>query len=215
MHCFTNIFSDTATGVAAHQPHKIVPAELQLAWRETGKKQYELKDHLGNVRVVLSDRKEPIDSTLNYFTASVLSASNYYPFGMQLPEGTYVARDSSTRYGFNEKEYNLWTSSLKIQDYGFRYYNPATARFLSVDPLTVAFPNRTPYSFTDYTTKKPPAPITGRVEKLACSSLIPQTKRRIGGSPNRCDLYVWLSAWRWPARALRLPGLRGALLRWF
>ncbi len=32
-------------------------------------------------------------------------------------------------------------------DYGFRIYNPAIARFLSVDPLTRSYPWYTPYQF--------------------------------------------------------------------
>lgn len=36
-------------------------------------------------------------------------------------------------------------------DYGFRIYNPAIAKFLSVDPLTKKFPMLTPYQFASNT----------------------------------------------------------------
>ncbi len=53
------------------------------------------------------------------------------------------------RFGFNGKENDdnkEWGQSL-VQDYGFRLYNPAIAKFLSVDPLADKFPYYTPYQF--------------------------------------------------------------------
>jgi len=38
-----------------------------------------------------------------------------------------------------------------IQDYGFRLYNPAIAKFLSVDPLAPEYPELTPYQFASNT----------------------------------------------------------------
>jgi hypothetical protein len=38
-----------------------------------------------------------------------------------------------------------------LQDYGFRIYNPALARFLSVDPLSPKYPELTPYQFASNT----------------------------------------------------------------
>jgi len=38
-----------------------------------------------------------------------------------------------------------------IQDYGFRLYNPAIGKFLSVDPLTSEYPELTPYQFASNT----------------------------------------------------------------
>ncbi|WP_299465729.1 RHS repeat-associated core domain-containing protein [uncultured Microscilla sp.] len=50
------------------------------------------------------------------------------------------------RYGFNGKENDQEWGKL-IQDYGFRLYNPAIAKFLSVDPLSPEYPFYTPYQF--------------------------------------------------------------------
>jgi RHS repeat-associated protein len=57
------------------------------------------------------------------------------------------------RYGFNGKEAdtNREWGSLTHYDYGFRIYNPAIARFLSVDPLTRKYPELTPYQFASNT----------------------------------------------------------------
>ena len=58
-----------------------------------GQKRYELTNHLGNVLAVISDRKKPVGSgsTVNYYAAEVVSAQDYYPFGMlQHPERIIV-----------------------------------------------------------------------------------------------------------------------------
>jgi len=53
------------------------------------------------------------------------------------------------RYGFNgkEKDQDGEFGSITNYDYGFRIYNPAVGRFLSVDPLTQSYPWYTPYQF--------------------------------------------------------------------
>lgn len=52
------------------------------------------------------------------------------------------------RYGFNAKEKDSEGEfGLNHYDYGFRIYNPAIAKFLSVDPLADSYPWYTPYQF--------------------------------------------------------------------
>ncbi|MBL7801496.1 MAG: RHS repeat-associated core domain-containing protein [Chitinophagales bacterium] len=52
------------------------------------------------------------------------------------------------KYGFNGKEKDDEVSGTGNQyDYGFRIYNPRIGKFLSVDPLTKAYPWYTPYQF--------------------------------------------------------------------
>jgi RHS repeat-associated protein len=54
-----------------------------------GSKVYELTNHLGNVLATIADRKMGKDTdgdgVVDYYEAVVVSASDYYPFGMQLP----------------------------------------------------------------------------------------------------------------------------------
>ena len=52
------------------------------------------------------------------------------------------------RYGFNGKEKDKDMNSLTAYDYGFRIYNPAIGKFLSVDPLIGSFAYLTPYQFS-------------------------------------------------------------------
>ncbi|MDH5414965.1 MAG: hypothetical protein OEW87_12570 [Flavobacteriaceae bacterium] len=53
------------------------------------------------------------------------------------------------RYGFNgkEKDQSGEFGGNTTYDYGFRIYNPAIGKFLSVDPLTSSYPWYTPYQF--------------------------------------------------------------------
>jgi RHS repeat-associated protein len=51
------------------------------------------------------------------------------------------------RHGFNGKENDREWGDQLIQDYGFRLYNPAIGKFLSVDPLAPSYPYYTPYQF--------------------------------------------------------------------
>ncbi len=118
---------------------------------QLGRKVFELSNHLGNVLATVNDRKKPEDLDLNhiaeYYEPTIISASDYYPFGLQM-EGRTLESESY-RYGFNGKEKDEsgeW-GDLTHYDYGFRIYNPGLGRFLSVDPLTKSYPWYTPYQF--------------------------------------------------------------------
>jgi RHS repeat-associated protein len=115
-----------------------------------GYKFFELSNHLGNVLVTISDKKLGHDGgsgVVDYFLADVVTANDYYPFGMGMPGRKYVS-GSLYRYGFNGKEQDSEISGTGTQyDYGFRIYNPRISRFLSVDPKTASFPFYTPYQF--------------------------------------------------------------------
>jgi RHS repeat-associated protein len=109
-----------------------------------GDKRYELSNHLGNVLVVVSDKKIPNGTGI--FNADVLSYSDYYPFGMLVPNKHGTSRDY--RFGFNGKENdNEVMGEGNFEDYGMRSYNPRIGRFFSVDPLTKLYPELTPYQF--------------------------------------------------------------------
>ncbi len=68
---------------------------------------------------------------------------SYYPFGMTMPHRQFTG-NQEYRFGFNGKETD---SETDLQDYGFRIYNPALGKFLSVDPLTKDYPSWSPYPF--------------------------------------------------------------------
>ncbi len=118
-----------------------------------GQTMYELSNHLDNVLVTVSDRKVQAGTsgTTAYYTADVVTATDYYPGGMLMP-GRKYSSSSLYRYGFNGKENdNDVKGEGNQQDYGLRIYDPRLVRFLSVDPLAGKFPMLTPYQFASNT----------------------------------------------------------------
>jgi RHS repeat-associated protein len=103
--------------------------------------EYELTNHLGNVLVTITDSR-----TNNNNTATLLNATDYYAFGMAMPDRKYNLNNTKNRYGFNGKENDEETGT---QDYGFRVYNPALGKFLSVDPLADEYAWNSTYSFAE------------------------------------------------------------------
>jgi RHS repeat-associated protein len=120
-----------------------------------GLKVYEFSNHLGNVLTTFSDRKIAIESIsdigyVDYYTSEILSSTDYYPFGFQMPGRVYEA--DGYRYGFNGKEQDPETYGTgNVYDYGFRIYNPRIGKFLSVDPLFSNYPMLTSYQFASNT----------------------------------------------------------------
>jgi len=120
-----------------------------------GKKIFELSNHLGNVLVTISDKKYGHDAgngTIDYYTPDIITANDYYPFGMLMPGRKYTA-GSSYRYGFNGKENDNDVKNVEggQQDYGMRIYDPRVGKFLSMDPLFKSFVDLTPYQFASNT----------------------------------------------------------------
>ncbi len=111
--------------------------------RKVGYKNYELKDEVGNVRVVLNDVKEPV-SGKSTFTANVKYVADYYSFGSLLPGRNSI---SGYKFAFQGKEKD---DEIKgngdSYDFGARIYDPWVGRWLSIDPLGETTPQRTPYN---------------------------------------------------------------------
>jgi hypothetical protein len=57
-------------------------------WSLLGTRYYELTNHLGDVLIVIIDKKIGVsldDATVNRYKAEALSPHYYYPFGMEQP----------------------------------------------------------------------------------------------------------------------------------
>ncbi|MES2655513.1 MAG: RHS repeat-associated core domain-containing protein [Bacteroidota bacterium] len=115
---------------------------------QRGSKRYELKNHLGNVLVVVSDKKiQQCSSTVvTSYLADVVSANDYSPFGAPLAGRSYTAPNTKYRFGFNGKEND---DETQTQDYGMRIYNYKLGRFLSVDPLSNFYAWNSTYAFAE------------------------------------------------------------------
>lgn len=115
-----------------------------------GEKVYELANHLGNVLVTISDKKLGVDQNsdgvIDYYTADVQSAQDYYPFGFKMPDRTYNA--SNYRYGFNGKEEDDEVKGDgSSMNFGARIYDPRIGRWSSVDKLEKGYPSLSPYNY--------------------------------------------------------------------
>ncbi|MCB9222096.1 MAG: hypothetical protein H6615_09770 [Ignavibacteria bacterium] len=121
--------------------------------RYTGHKEYEIKDHLGNVRAVISDVKNPhnLSSSISSwtFTAEIRNLNNYYPYGMELPGGAYASIGNYT-YGYNgmEKDDEL-KGSGKTYTTKFRQASTVEGNWWSRDPLEMSMPYQSPYILMD------------------------------------------------------------------
>jgi Leucine-rich repeat (LRR) protein len=115
-------------------------AKAGIAYRSVGQKQYELNDHLGNVRVVVGDEKlatlTPQGSSLSMdLRAAVRSYFHYYPFGMNQPGGVYGGDTlRSYRYGFNGQEKGSEISE-GIYTAEFWQYDSRIGRRWNIDPI--------------------------------------------------------------------------------
>ncbi len=103
-------------------------------FRILDKKQYELKDHLGNVRVAIGDMKIPTAVRgVAPFVVDEKSVSDFYPGGMSISDRSW--QGTSYRYGYNSQE-----KSLEIDASGnhhtaeFWEVNNASLRRWNLDP---------------------------------------------------------------------------------
>jgi RHS repeat-associated protein len=127
------------------------------AFREQTSTHYELSNHLGNVLTTVTGRKlgidENMDNVVDYYKPEVVQATDYYPFGAEMPGRTYknplFSGTNDYRFGFNGKELDKSGEfgSLTHYDYGFRIYNPSIGKFLSVDPMIAKYPSLSPYTY--------------------------------------------------------------------
>ncbi|MFM2201167.1 MAG: hypothetical protein RL040_367 [Bacteroidota bacterium] len=112
---------------------------------ETGNRQYELSNHLGNVLTTISDRKTFVSGV---FVAEVISVTDYSPFGVALEGRSYSSE--LYRFGFNGKESDTeQTSDINIYSFEFRDYDSRVGRFLSVDPLFATYPWNSTFAFAE------------------------------------------------------------------
>ena len=115
-------------------------AKLLEQWREFSRKRdnysidfvYFNRDHLGNVREVVSEKGE------------VEQVNAYYPFGT--PIYALGTNESQQRYKYNGKEFDE-LHGLNTYDYGARQYAPLLPMWDRVDPLAEKYYGVSPYAY--------------------------------------------------------------------
>jgi RHS repeat-associated protein len=147
------VFVSSDNTIAAKWPKLSVTYSSNSSDRIANQKSYELKDHLGNVRVAIGNMKvgrdNNSDSKADMYTARISSVLDYGPYGELLPGRTYTP--SSSNYGFNGKRYDseFHNNTGDIYDFHFRIYDPRLGKFLSTDPLEKEFAWNSPYAFAE------------------------------------------------------------------
>ena len=101
-------------------------------YNEGGVYYFYLTDHQGNNRVAS-------DGNMS------MQVIHYYPFGIAFAE-TPVSDQGKQPYKYNGKELDMM-SGLNQYDYGARYYDPAIARFTTLDPLCEKYYSISPYAY--------------------------------------------------------------------
>jgi RHS repeat-associated protein len=120
---------------------RIVPMQYNDAtfWKH----EYNLKDHLGNTRVVFAAHP--------HGQPEVMQQTSYYPFGMTLQQQNFGgALNQPNKLLYNGKELQddeLAGVSLDWYDYGARFYDAQIGRFHSVDPHAENYPSFSPYTY--------------------------------------------------------------------
>jgi RHS repeat-associated protein len=120
---------------------RIVPLHLDddVLW----KYEYNLTDHLGNVRVVFAAH--------SHGQPEVMQQTSYYPFGMTLQQQNFGGLNANpNKLLYNSKELQddeLAGSRLDWYDYGARFYDAQLGRWHVVDPSAENYTSFSPYAY--------------------------------------------------------------------
>ena len=111
-------------GSALQQKELPVYASGRIATfnRQNGTYQYEVSDHLGNVRVVINEAKKANGEV------DVVYATDYYPFGGEI---TYA--ENGYRYGY-QGQYAEKDKESAWLNFALRMYDPVIGRWMTTDP---------------------------------------------------------------------------------
>lgn len=139
----TGLFSTDQIGT--YVPHAIDEEEgIRALWIQfRGQKRYELKNHLSDVMVVVSDKKESSEGMLK---ARILTAEDRYPFGSPMPDRVFNA--GGYRFGYNagsEKADELYGEGNGYSTL-YRILDTRLGRWWSVDPMADDLAPVNPYT---------------------------------------------------------------------
>jgi RHS repeat-associated protein len=144
------IYGSSRLGINVNKVDLLDENSEELLSLSLGKKLYELSNHLGNVLTVINDIKLPQSSNtvdVDGYLATIVSTSDYSPFGVQLDGRTVSAE--SYRFGFQgqEKDNEIKGEGNSV-NYTYRMHDPRLGRFFAVDPLSRQYPWYSSYQFS-------------------------------------------------------------------
>ena len=104
---------------------------------------HHITDHLGSVRAIT-----------NASTGNVVETSDFLPFGTRWSQtsgsSSSTLTDATNRWRYSGKEeQKTLNSSLPLIDYGARMYDPAIARWKSMDQMAEKYYYISPYSYCE------------------------------------------------------------------
>lgn len=87
-----------------------------MQYLQRGRKRYEMVNHLSNVLTVISDKRLPVCSTgvVQNYTADIVSATDYAPFGAPLPGRTYNVQETQNKTTIASQDFASGTDSWAV-----------------------------------------------------------------------------------------------------
>lgn len=121
-----------------HEEGRVVPVASSFKY------EYDMKDHLGNLRISFCDLD---DDGLIDENDEILARHDFYPFGMKM-RNTFgqIGATNENKYQYTGKEL-VEDLNLNWIDNDFRWYDPSIARWQNIDPLADQFHDNSPYVF--------------------------------------------------------------------
>jgi len=102
--------------------------------------EYQITDHLGNVRAMFADKNNDGMLTADEIT----QINDYYPFGRQITYSQNLVPSPDNKYKYNGQEFQI---DLSEYDYGARHYDPVIGRFNGIDIMAENHYDFTPYHY--------------------------------------------------------------------
>lgn len=153
---------------------------------QTYRYEYVLRDHLGNTRLVFTDKNGngSIDNT------EILSETHYYPFGKTFEGAWYNdASASKYKYLYNGKEVSD-EFRLNFYDYGARWLDPGMGSWWEIDPKAESFSSLSPYNYADNNPVNTIDPDGMSGQHIATTYVTPAGETILDTDDGRKDVYV-------------------------
>ena len=143
----TFVYDVTSGGVQSLESVAVSTGRLTALTGSNGAVSFEsdgfITDHLGNVAVVVNLSASSSTSTGN----AILEQNEYTPFGTKLSvEGLKSQAANRWRYAGKEEQ-DIAGMSLRLLDFGARYYDSFTCRWNAVDPLAILYCQSSTYQY--------------------------------------------------------------------
>jgi len=134
------------SGIFLYQDNELIsiftPAGRLVPDNALWQYEYNLTDHLGNVRAVFAVTQQG--------TAELRQKTDYYPFGMVMNQSPHTGSSPQNKFLYNGKELRddvIAGQKLDWYDYGARMYDAAVGRWHVVDPLAEKYAGMNPYNY--------------------------------------------------------------------